>query len=168
MAIILAQRISPSAIGIIDYIEDDHHPLDWYVAELREKRYHFGHDYLPHDGRAVDYRSGMSAETLLKKLGRSPRITPNIGVEPGIRAARMLFPALYIDARKCDRLVECLRHYRRTVNSTGETTAPVHDAFSHGADALRYLAVVADQLRNEDESVRPPVRTVELRTPGGY
>jgi phage terminase large subunit len=31
---------------------------------------------------------------------------------------------------------------------TGEAGAPLHDEFSHGADAFRYLALCADKLTN--------------------
>jgi phage terminase large subunit len=43
-----------------------------------------------------------------------------------------------------------LKRYRRIVPSTtDEPSTPAHDEFSHGADAFRYLALVADQLTNE-------------------
>jgi len=45
------------------------------------------------------------------------------------------------------RLRECLKRYRRTIPvTTGEPSGPMHDEFSHGADAFRYLAMVADKL----------------------
>jgi phage terminase large subunit len=63
----------------------------------------------------------------------------------------MGFPQTYIDKTKAARLVECLKRYRRSVPSTtGEAANPVHDEWSHGADAWRYMHTIADRMTNED------------------
>lgn len=161
MSIILAQRVR-SEIRVIDYIEDSHKTLDWYVAELNMKRLNWGNDYLPHDGNAKDFKTGKSAIEMLKAFGRKPKTTANIGIENGIKAARMMFAQVYFDKGKTLRLMECLKRYRRSVNqATNEPGAPVHDEFSHGADVFRYLAVVADQLVND---VDQPARLREFRS----
>jgi phage terminase large subunit len=52
-------------------------------------------------------------------------------------------------------LIQCLKRYRRGVpTTTGEPGAPVHDEWSHGADAFRYLHIVAPSLSNEDWSTK--------------
>lgn len=151
MAIILAQRVR-SELRVIDYIEDDHKTLDWYVAELKERRFNWGYDFLPHDGNAKDFKTGKSAAEILKTFGRKVKITPNIGLENGIKAARIAFGQSYFDKGKTGRLVECLKRYRRSVpQSTGEPGSPIHDEYSHGADVFRYLSIVADEMSNEDE-----------------
>jgi len=156
MAIILAQRVR-SEIRVIDYIEDDHKTLDWYAAELQKRNHNWGHDWLPHDGATKDFKTGKSAAEILKAFGRRVKMVPQIGVEPGIKAARMMFGQAYFDKSKTARLVECAKRYRRSINqATNEAGAPVHDEFSHGADVLRYLAVVADQLANDTDA--PPRR----------
>jgi phage terminase large subunit len=58
---------------------------------------------------------------------------------------------VYFDKTNTVRLVECLKRYRRVVSiKTDEAGEPMHDQYSHGADAFRYLAVGIDQLNNED------------------
>lgn len=43
--------------------------------------------------------------------------------------------------------MECLKRYRRTIpKNTGEPSKPLHDEFSHGADAARYMALAAPQM----------------------
>jgi hypothetical protein len=43
-----------------------------------------------------------------------------------------------------------LKRFRRNVPaSTGEPGNPVHDEYSHGADAFGGLAVIVDQLTND-------------------
>lgn len=151
MAIALVQKVR-SEIRVIEYIEDSHKTLDWYVAQLKQRGLNWGSDYLPHDGFTKDYKTGKSAAEILKVFGRKVKRTPNIGIEQGIKAARMMCKQVYFDRAKTARLVECLKRYRRSINqTTNEPGAPVHDEFSHGADNFRYLAVVADEMRNEDE-----------------
>ena len=58
---------------------------------------------------------------------------------------------MYFDKSRTGRLVECLKRYRRQINQqTNEPGGPLHDEYSHGADAFRYLALCADEMRNED------------------
>jgi phage terminase large subunit len=148
MSILLVQR-SSSEIRVIGYIEDRHRTLADYDADLRAIGYNWGTFYLPHDGRARDYRSGKSAQEILNALGRKVEIVEDIGVEEGIRAARHIFPRCYFDKTNASQLVNRLGRYRRKVNEqTGAGGTPVHDEHSHGADGFRYLAVVADQLQN--------------------
>jgi phage terminase large subunit len=148
MSIVLVQRLA-SEIRIIRYIEDRRRTLAEYDAELRALPYRYGTFYLPHDGRAKDYRSGKSAEEIMTALGRQVEIVEDIGVEEGIRAARLLFPRCYFDKADAGPLLNRLGRYRRRINKeTGTGSTPVHDDESHGADAFRYLAVVADQMNN--------------------
>ena len=72
-------------------------------------------------------------------------------VEHGIRLSRMLFPRTWMDKEKTKRLQECLKRYRRSINqTTGQATSPLHDEYSHGADAFRYLATCIDMMRNDN------------------
>jgi phage terminase large subunit len=78
-------------------------------------------------------------------------MVPNIPIETGIKQARMEFRKVYFDKAKSDRLVQCLKRYKRNIPvSTGEPASPVHDEYSHGADAFRYLALSVNQMSNED------------------
>lgn len=150
MAIILVQR-SASELRVVDYIEDSHKKLSDYVVTLKEMPYTWGSDWLPHDGFTRDYKTGKSAEEMLKAMGRKVSRTPNMDVEGGIKAAREVFERVWFDAAKTERLVECLKRYRRNMGQkTGEAGTPLHDEFSHGADAFRYLALTADQMTNAE------------------
>lgn len=169
MAIILVQKVR-SELRIIEYIEDSHKTLDWYAAELNSKRYNWGTDWLPHDGDVKEFRTGKSAKQILQRFNRKVRITPKIGVEDGIKMARMTFGQCFFDKVNAEKLVECLKRYRRSVHSkTEEPMKPVHDAFSHGADAFRYLAVVADLLVNEEDDFKIDRGDMWMNTvPGMY
>lgn len=151
MSIILVQRLG-SELRIIDYIEDSHRTLVDYVAELQGKRYLWGTDFLPHDGAAKNYQTGKSAQEILQSQGRRVEIVPNTDVETGIKTARIVFPRVFFDETKAQRLLNCLKRYRRVIpTTTNEPGSPLHDEYSHGADAFRYLCLVADRMRNEDK-----------------
>lgn len=148
MSVILVQK-GVSDLRIIKYIEDDHRTLDSYSAELKNLPYNWGQMYLPHDGQTKDFKYGTSAEEIMRRHDWDVRIVPRLDVESGIKLARINFHRCYFD-KSTERLVECLKHYRRSISaSTNEPGAPLHDEYSHGADAFRYLCVSADKLSNE-------------------
>lgn len=150
MSLILVQR-HLSTLRVIEYIEDSHKTLDWFSAELKKKNLNWGTLWLPHDGAHGDFKTGKSAKQILQEQNWSVEIVPKQPVETGIRTARMGFAQTWVDRAKGARLVECLKRYRRNVpTTTGEAATPVHDEFSHGADAWRYLHTVADRLTNDD------------------
>lgn len=147
---ILFVQKSPTEIRVVDFIEDSHRTLDEYAAMIKLRLWNFGTHYLPHDGDAKEFRTGKTAREILSTQLGAVQIVPNIGVEQGIKAARMLFGQVYFDETKAQPLLEHLKRYRRNIpTTTDEPTSPVHDEHSHAADAYRYLAVIADQMRNE-------------------
>jgi phage terminase large subunit len=148
MSIILAQR-NVSELRVLEYIEDSHKTLDWYSNILKQKGLNYGKVWLPHDGAHGDYKTGKSAQMIMQELGWSVNIIPVAPVENGIRLARQALPRCVFDKDKTARLIECLRRYRRNLpTTTNEPGGPVHDEYSHGADAFRYLATIAEQMNN--------------------
>jgi phage terminase large subunit len=163
MAIILAQRVS-SEIRIVHYIEGNQRTLADFSAELKALRLdgqpvNWGQAWLPHDGFATRHQSGKSDATVLKGLGWDVSKVPQTDVEAGIKRAREMFPRVWFNKTRAERLVECLKRYRRHVSqATGEPGKPVHDEFSHGADAFRYLAMCADDLTNDSKEWSAPLK----------
>lgn len=151
MFILLVQK-HLSSLRVVDMIEDNHKTLDWYSAQLRLKLYNWGTMYLPHDAKHVTINSdGKSAKSIMEKLGWECEDTPDVPVENGIRQLRMAMRNVYIDKLRCARFIECLKRYKRGIpKSTGEPGTPVHDEYSHGADAGRYMGLVADMMTNEE------------------
>lgn len=151
-SIIMAQRVG-GELRCIDYFEDSHRSLPEYIQELKERKYNWGTDFLPHDGDSGTLASsGLSPRDILSKLGCTVHIIPRGDVEAGIKAARVIFGRCYFDKDKCAPLVGHLKRYRRQINqSTNEPMGPLHDEHSHGADAFRGLAQVADLMTNDDD-----------------
>jgi phage terminase large subunit len=159
MSILLVQRTA-GEVRIIDHITDSLRTLDYYVGQLRDKRhngasYNWGTDYIPHDGAARDFKTGKSTEELLKAMERNPKLIPNIGVEEGIRAARMMFLRTYFNKPATVDLINSLKRYKRREQANGVFSSPLHDDNSHDADAFRYLGVVVEELGNNTHSKAP-------------
>lgn len=171
MAIIMVQKVAPSALNVINYLEDSFQRYDQLIGDMKELKYNWGEDWLPHDGDHHDPKSGTSAKKILRGLGcRVKDLKKNVpGIaEARIKAARMMFPRIYIDDSPLrergtgylgtSRLIECLKHYKRNVpGTTDEPSKPMHDQYSHGAEAFGGLAQIVDQLRNELEVKMPNV-----------
>lgn len=156
MSIIMVQR-GPQDIRLLDYIEDSNRTLDWYCAELDKRKYRWGTDFIPHDGRTRNFQTGKSTEEILRTMRQtSVQVLAQTSIEEGIKAARLAFPRCYFDKEKTARLVECLKRYRRDIHiKTGEPTAPLHDEYSHGADAFRYLGQAVNRMANDKPTVKP-------------
>lgn len=170
MAIVMVQKISPSVLNIINYREVNFLRYDELVEELKTLKYRWGWDWLPHDAAHANPQTGIGAAKALRKLGR--RVRPPMqktGPEPRIKAARMMFPRIYIDDADrsssaerghlgCARLIDCLSHYRRMVPlTTGEPGAPRHDEYSHGADGFGALAEIVDRIMDDEFEEKLPV-----------
>lgn len=155
MTIILVQKVA-SEIRIIHYIEGNQRILADYNAELRGLRLddqpmNWGTCYLPHDGFHKRHQTGKDDAEIMRGLGWTVAEVPNTGVNTGIDRAREVFPRIYFHKDRAARLIECLKRYRWNINEkTGQGVNPLHDQFSHGADAFRYLALVADQMTNDE------------------
>ena len=139
---------------IVDYFEASGEGLPFYKRVLDEKGYLYGKHYAPHDIQVRELGSGKSRIEIAAGLGIKFEVTPNIGVEDGIHAARLALKTCWFDAERCAAGLDALRHYRRDYNQKmGEFKAsPVHDWSSHAADAFRYLAV------NDSPAERRPVK----------
>lgn len=163
LRIIFVQR-SASEIRIIDHIPGGGVRLDEYVAELEAKKYRYGTDYIPHDGRIRQLGTGKSTEELLRQMKRRVQVIPASDVEQGISAAGLILPRVWVDKNKCSEWMNSVKRYKRRINeTTGAKGEPVHDDASHDADTLRYLAMVADQMTNDSFGSKIEYKALGLR-----
>lgn len=142
----------PGGLALIDYLEADSQPLSYYFKELNERGYRYSTVWLPHDAKAKSLQTGRS--TVEQFLGENypVRICPRLDLQDGIDAARKVLPTCYF-SRKTEDGVEALRHYKRLFNDEKKafSDSPDHDWASHGADAFRYLALVAQGFAVDEE-----------------
>lgn len=142
-AIWFSQSTRSGEVRLIDYYEASGEGLPHYAQVLKDKGYTYGSHGAPHDIQVRELGSGRSRLETAQSLGIVFQVCPNIPLEDGIHAARMLFPRCYFDAQKCQPGLEALQHYRRDYNTRLNEfkPTPVHDWAEHGASAFRYLAV---------------------------
>jgi hypothetical protein len=141
-ALIFYQVIG-AVVHIIDYHEAHSQGLEYYVRFLQDKEYTYGKVFAPHDIKVRELGTGMSRLEKAKELGLRFCVLPNLLIADGIEAVRTTLPKTWIDEKKCGRLIKCLENYRREFNEKRKIyhDRPLHDQYSHGADAMRYLSL---------------------------
>ncbi len=132
-------------IHILDHLAVSGATIQQLAQEIQKRHYLYGKHYLPHDARAKTLASGGKSivEQLAAFLGMSSlAIVPDIGVEDGIQAARLVFDRCWFD-NKCSEGIEALRQYQREYDEDKKAyrKIPLHNWASHPADAFRMLAV---------------------------
>jgi phage terminase large subunit len=161
-AIWFAQMVGPE-VRLIDYYESSGVGLDHYVAVLNSRGYNYTDHILPHDVRVRELGTGKSRLETLDNLGVRPiTIAAQLNVDDGIQAVRSLLGRSWFDEEKCERGIDCLRQYRRDYDENNKSfkARPLHDWSSHGADAMRYLAIGYRPMSQWGESIRRNIKGV--------
>lgn len=148
-AIWFAQTLSTGQVRLVDYVEDRGQTIDYYVRQLQGRGYAIGTCYLPHDGVDAMTHSRLggapmrSPDQLLRAAGLTVRIAPKNLVNSGINATRTVFRNCYFDAHNCEDGIMALRYYQWGPDTRNgiQRREPLHDRWSHGADAFRTLGV---------------------------
>ena len=80
--------------------------------------------------------------TCLRQEGKLP------SVDDGIEAVRRILPKCWFDKVKCEKFIKYLENYRQEYDNKRKVykSTPLHDINSHGADAMRYLALALPKL----------------------
>jgi phage terminase large subunit len=142
---------------VIDVYANTGEIMAHYARVLKEKGYTYGEHYAPWDVEIKDLKSeGRSIYDIARGLGIKFRVTPQPKrVEDGIEQVRNMFPMLWFDGGKCERLLEALSGYRKEplpekLQPTQEDEhgrkiihykdKAVHSWESHYADAIRVMA----------------------------
>lgn len=140
-AIWFAQKVG-FEYRVLRYYQNAGKHFDHYLQQMQTYGYTYGTMWLPHDARAKTVGTKKSVEEQAREKGYKVRITPNLSISDGIEASRLLFPSLYFDKDKCKDGIHTLKNARFEVDDKGKyKDRPVHDQYSHGADAFRYMGV---------------------------
>lgn len=144
MAIVFSQSLRSSEVRVVDYYENSGEGLAHYVKVLADKGYSYGRHYPPHDIKVRELGTGKSRKETAANLGlkfEEPLLP--LPITDGIDATRLFLAQCWFNEATTGLLIECLRNYRKAFNArlSEFTGTPVHDRFSHGADAFRGLAV---------------------------
>jgi hypothetical protein len=147
--ILFAQQIGPTC-RIIDYYENNKEGLEHYVGVVNSKPYQYSKHVAPHDIRVKEFGSGMTRLDKARHLGISFLVAPDLSIMDGIEAVRTTLPKVWIDEVKCKPLIKALEGYRQEFDAKRKVYKPnpLHDQFSHAADAMRYLAISLPKTRD--------------------
>lgn len=138
-------------VRIINSYEASGEGLEHYVKVLDSmKHYTYGHHIAPHDIKVREWGSGLSRLEKAKRLGISFKLASNISIMDGIEAVRSSLSKIWINESTCKSLIDAISNYRQSYDSKRKvyTGTPLHDQYSHMADALRYLCVSLPKLKD--------------------
>ena len=145
---------------LIRYFEDSQQTISHYLAKMQSFGYVYDTLWLPHDAENKTLASqGRSIEEIVRASGYKTRVLERVPVLDSINAARTTFRACYFDRENCHEGLQCLRHYRyETDPETGQfSRKPLHDQYSHGADAFRYIALMVSEPRERKKPKPMPL-----------
>ena len=139
-------QVTAGEVHVIDYYSVSGANISDIAAAVTSRKYRYGKHHLPHDARAKTLAAqGKSiVEQLAVFLGiNNMTIVPDLSVQDGIQAVRMMLPFTWFDADKCGEGVEALRQYQREFDEDKKAfrQTPKHDWTSHPSDAMRMLAI---------------------------
>lgn len=141
---------------LIRYIEDSQKTITHYLATMQTFGYVYEKIWLPHDAENKTLAaSGRSIDDIVRAAGFKTEILPRVPIVDSINAARTIFPNCYFDRDNAIEGINCLRHYRYEVDpATGQfSRTPLHDHYSHGADAFRYIGLmVKDTVKRKPQA----------------
>ena len=130
---------------LIRYIEDSQKTISHYLATMQTFGYVYDKVWLPHDAENKTLAAaGRSIDDIVRAAGYKTQILPRVPILDSINAARTIFPSCYFDRDNAAEGINCLRHYSYEVDPvSGQfSRTPLHDHYSHGADAFRYIALM--------------------------
>jgi hypothetical protein len=152
-------------VRFLDYHSSNGQSIPFYTGYIAQQEQKFGikykTHYLPHDARAKTLASGGKSiiEQLSVKIKlECLKIVPNLSLQDGIQATRMMLLRSWFDPR-CEDGIECLRQYERSYNEDKKVFSdkPLHNWASHGADAARMAAIAWKEeakLPSKDDSIK--------------
>jgi phage terminase large subunit len=130
---------------LIRYLEGSQQTMSFYLATMQTFGYVYDTIWLPHDAENKTLAAaGRSIDDIVRGAGYKTQILPRVPIVDSINAARTIFPTCWFDRDYAADGITCLRHYRYDVDPDTKqfSRSPLHDHYSHGADAFRYIALM--------------------------
>ena len=155
-------QVTKGEIHLIDHYSVSGASIPEICKVVQKKPYHYGKHYLPHDARAKTLAA--QGKSIIEQLGEflgmsNMAIVPDLSVQDGIQAVRMVLPKCYFDEDNCEEGIEALRQYQREYDEDKKSyrQTPRHDWTSHSSDAFRMMAIAwrDEGLVRQPSSERP-------------
>lgn len=163
-----------NAIGFVGYYQNTGEGLAHYLDKLREYRerhgWTYGKHWFPHDVKVLEWGSSQTRFDRLYQAKMQPNIVTDHFVDDGINAVRTLFSRFWFDEQECADGIKALRNYRKDWDEERGVwkDKPRHDWASHGADAMRYVAIAYNEMKPPPPPKPEPVyKQLVVGTTGG-
>ena len=152
-------------IRIVDYYENQGEGFAHYAKVLQDKGYVYGSHFFPHDAGSGSIQTGKTLVQVANDLGIKAIVLKRDSFEVGVEQARSILSICFLDAIKCSHLIKCLENYHKKFNDKMGcySESPVHDMWSHGSDAFRYVAMARATYGGGGGSTLTPDRIREMR-----
>jgi phage terminase large subunit len=137
-------------VRLIRYYENNQETIAHYLAKIQSYGYVIDTLWLPHDaGNKTLSSNGRSIEEIVRAAQYNTRVIERTPIVDSINAARMMFGKCWFDRNNTHDGLQCLRHYRYDVDPDTKqfSQKPLHDNYSHGADAFRYIGLMVNEPR---------------------
>jgi len=136
-------QVIGAVVHVIDYYQASNRSIDHFVNYVFAKGYTYSRHFPPHDIMVREQGSGITRREMYKQLGLNFSEIYKHDLLDGIEFVKQKLPIIRIDERKCKDLIKALSNYRQEWDSTRKQykMIPLHDEWSHGADAFRYMCV---------------------------
>lgn len=136
-------------VRIIDYYEQSDRSMDHFARYIQEKEYVYGFHFPPHDIMARESARGLTKREMYKELGIKFTEPVQIDIQDGIELVRRTFSKMWIDEKRCAKLIKSLENYRYEYDDKAKRykSKPLHDWSSHASDAMRYLCAALPKVR---------------------
>lgn len=147
---------------VIDEYWNQNYDMAHYMDEAMSRGYDIRKIMFPHDVRVREYAGGNAGKggrtrtrlNIAREKAKNEGWKVIIGtvtksaIADGIEGVRRIIPKLKIDP-KCEYLIKCFQRYTKEwdMRLSAWKQTEVHDEYSHGAAAIRYMAV--DSLENK-------------------
>lgn len=141
-------------VNVIDYFQGRDKPLDQLTSILHNKKYTYSTCIWPSDANARD-RAGITFTHQARNFGWNGIVLEQHGLRDGINLVRSTVGRCWFDKNKCKEGISSLENYKKTWSSVigGWTDTPLHDEYSHGADAFRYLCAGLNKVSGQHGQV---------------
>lgn len=138
-------QTGPDGYRVVEFYEADSQPIAHYIEWVKSRPYQVGTVWLPHDAKAKSLQTGKSIVEQFLAAGITPRLVPELSLQDGIEAARLVLERCWFHEPATYEGLEHLRAYQREWDERTQTfrNRPRHDQHSHASDAFRYLALAA-------------------------
>jgi len=162
--VLVFYQLHNSEIRVIDEYHNSGEGILHYVEVMRSKGYRYSSVYLPHDAVVKELGTGKSRFAIFREMGVPVRLLPRTkSVVNDIELVRKAIPYMYFDARNTKYLQLAMENYTKEWDDRLGVfkDKPLHNEFSHPADAIRYM-VVACYHRIKPKGMAEKGRTTSL------